>query len=256
MRALEIITNDMETKAREILIALAIRNNGDWGRIYEDVKNKTYPTDEEIKQAKSVKCITILDEEYPNELKQSFKPPFVLFYEGDINLLKNNNKDNVAYMGTREPSKYATDSTKALVDQDKHTTIITSLSKGIGTIAAQRAIADNKHVIAVLPCGLQAMTNDLFGLAQNIIDNKGLVLTEYPDNVAQDSNTCVMRNRIVVALSHELRITEAKDKSSVNVAISWALTQGKDVSVLPHNVSNNCINNKLIQDGAEVLLLS
>jgi len=38
------------------------------------------------------KYITILDKKYPSKLKAINKPPFVLFYKGDINLLLENKK--------------------------------------------------------------------------------------------------------------------------------------------------------------------
>ena len=65
-------------KARDLLIAIWKKNNGVWEDIYEDLKNKVYPNEEEIDTIDNDKYITLLDEEYPLDLKYSYKPPFVL----------------------------------------------------------------------------------------------------------------------------------------------------------------------------------
>ena len=80
------MTKGKKNKARNILIALSLKHNGDWDKIYEDIQNKTLVEDTYTQQAENIKnVITILDEEYPQQLKNSFKPPFVLFYKGNIN---------------------------------------------------------------------------------------------------------------------------------------------------------------------------
>ena len=79
-------------KARTILIALAVKYQGDWQRIYNDIANKITPTSEEIAKVEYLEkeCITLLDENYPSMLKEIYKPPFVLFTKGNKDLLNNN----------------------------------------------------------------------------------------------------------------------------------------------------------------------
>lgn len=69
---------------RDILISLYVKNNGDWEKIYEDIRNKNTIEKEEAKKmvndftAKHKKVITLLDDDYPERLKRTFKPPFVI----------------------------------------------------------------------------------------------------------------------------------------------------------------------------------
>ena len=65
-------------KARDVLIAIWKKNNGVWEDIYKDLVNKVYPEDEEIETEDNGKYITLLDEDYPEDLKHQYKPPFVL----------------------------------------------------------------------------------------------------------------------------------------------------------------------------------
>lgn len=70
---------------RDIVIGFYVKNDGDWMKIYDDIKNQTIIEDEKeflnsVKEfeKKHKKVITIVDEDYPDELKMIYKPPFVL----------------------------------------------------------------------------------------------------------------------------------------------------------------------------------
>ena len=74
-------------ESKKYLLALAIKYKGNWNDIYNAISQR-----EELEGSYMLKValgyegkyITILDEEYPEHLRQSFKAPFVLFYEGNI----------------------------------------------------------------------------------------------------------------------------------------------------------------------------
>lgn len=67
-------------KARDIIIALWIKNSGDWDKIYRDIRDKNIDDNLEdyIKGIDTECLVTILDEGYPDRLKTRVKPPFVL----------------------------------------------------------------------------------------------------------------------------------------------------------------------------------
>lgn len=62
--------------AREILITLHNRFNGDWDKIYDFISNRKDLGD--IDLTNSENYITLLDEDYPVELKNTYRPPFVI----------------------------------------------------------------------------------------------------------------------------------------------------------------------------------
>lgn len=73
-------------KARNILIALYVKHEGDWVEMYEDIIKKEYPEemfeDTKVKEmCENPKVITILDDEYPEHLRHIFYPPFVIVME-------------------------------------------------------------------------------------------------------------------------------------------------------------------------------
>lgn len=69
-------------KARDILIALHIKHEGNWDYIYEDIRDKNIENIEnyikDYDEDELNEFVTILDEDYPQRLKQRFKPPFVI----------------------------------------------------------------------------------------------------------------------------------------------------------------------------------
>lgn len=75
---------------RNILLALSIQNNFDWEKTFLAIKNKEEVKDETWEEFDSYQCdfITILDENYPERFKKLYQPPFVIFYDGNIDLLK------------------------------------------------------------------------------------------------------------------------------------------------------------------------
>lgn len=78
---------------RDILIYFSLKYNGDFNKIYEalNVKEKTNQdlATELFRDYGNTKAITIVDENYPEILKGMNSPPFVLFYEGNLELLRN-----------------------------------------------------------------------------------------------------------------------------------------------------------------------
>lgn len=71
-------------EARNILIAIWKKCNGDWDAIYKVLRDKEYiDEDFSLDGVDTSQYVTLLDEEYPQWLKQSYKPPFVLM-KGDL----------------------------------------------------------------------------------------------------------------------------------------------------------------------------
>ena len=101
----------------KILVYLAIKYKGDWKKIIEAIESKEKVDAAEVEKVVSKldsKWITLLSNEYPDYLKRIYAPPIVLFYKGDISLLKN---DNVAIIGSREASEYGLDMCKKIATE-------------------------------------------------------------------------------------------------------------------------------------------
>ena len=238
-----------------MLIALATKYSGDYDCMLADITSRKLEGLEDLERDN--RCITILDSDYPKSLKNTVRPPLVLFYKGDITLL--NAKDKIAVVGTREPSGEAEMFTDTFISKcvASDRVIVTGLSMGIGATATLSALESGKKVIAVLGSGIDfcwpVCNKDLY---ERIIAEGGLVISEYPFSTEPLMTHFPARNRIIAALADSVCSMELKQRSGALITINYALSQGKTVYAKPNLFEINDVNNHLIDEGANCLTLS
>lgn len=239
---------------KDLLVYLSLKYKGDFKKIVNAIHKKETVKDEvalkEIKKVKS-KYITVLDDEYPDELRSIYMPPLVLYYYGDIKLLKSK-EIRVAVIGSRECTDYGKDITKKLVTPlaKKNRIIVSGFARGIDTIAHQVTLDNKGKTIAVLGSGIDYCypRNNL--PLYEAIKKDHLIISEYPNKVEPSPDNFPARNRIVAGIANKVLVTEAYINSGTNITVLYALRQGKDVMAVPHEAKKNSACNRLIQDGA------
>ncbi|MGL4617008.1 MAG: DNA-processing protein DprA [Mycoplasmoidaceae bacterium] len=76
----------------DVLLFFSIKYNGDWELIFEALQKKEKIKSKEINNIKNnftYKYMTIIDRKYPQSLKDVYKPPFLIYYNGNVSLLNN-----------------------------------------------------------------------------------------------------------------------------------------------------------------------
>ena len=74
------MTDTLTQKGRIVLIVLSLKHQNDWDKMYADILAHEDVGQEWLDQAKDVKdALTIIDTNYPFELRQCSKPPFVIY---------------------------------------------------------------------------------------------------------------------------------------------------------------------------------
>ena len=242
-------------KARDILIYLAIKYSGDWSFIYQAIKNKEKVDLEDVeivceKYQNSV--ITIMDKDYPLKLKNIYHPPFVIFYKGDKSLL---NMNIISLVGSRDVNEYGKSATKRIIKDfiNQDVCICSGLAIGVDAIAHDEAIKNNIKTIAVLPNGIESCYPKENFKLYNLIKEKGLLISEYPEKVKVDKKYFASRNRIIAGLSDSLVVPHVKKKSGTMVSVHFALEFGKDVYCVPYSIDDNSFGNTLIKEGAYLI---
>lgn len=178
--------------------------------------------------------VTILDEDYPKNLKNIYDAPIVLYYKGNKQLL-NSNKI-IAIVGCRNCTKYGENaSIKLAYDLSKEgICIISGMAKGIDSAAHYGAFKEKGKTIAVLGTGLDRIyPSENIKLYNEILENGGLILTEYVIGTKVNKLNFPARNRIISGLSNGVIVVEAKEKSGTLITVDFALEQGKDVFAIP-----------------------
>lgn len=236
---------------REIIIKIAIHHEGDWEKIYQTLQNKDY---EEILcqdlPKMDYKAVTILDEDYPDYLRETFRPPFVLFYYGDISLLKDPKK-NLAVIGSRAITEYGFNVTKEIVEElAKEVNVVSGLARGIDYIAHSSAINSGGKTIAILGSGIDYCyppeNIDLY----NEIKKNHLLISEYPGMTSPTPDKFPIRNRLIATIADTVLITEAYRRSGTSITASFALQFNKNICCVPYPYYRNSFCNHLIGEGA------
>ena len=253
----------MDYTAREVLLALSVKHKGDWNKIYRDILRKVPLKDEEVIEAKEkVKCpyITILDNEYPSALKDSYSPPFLIYYYGNYSLLES--PYALTAVGSRKPSLYQSDTTARLVREteaklENKVLLVSGMAKGIDQAAMKAAMASEAPVCAVLGSGIDIpYPKDNGGIYEYCKSEKGIVLSEYPEGTEARPDHFVMRNRISVALSRVLFVGGGSNRSGTMASVRRATECNREICALPCDITGDDITNSLIQDGADSILCS
>jgi DNA processing protein len=206
-------------------------------------------------QKAGVQVLTLLDDDYPANLRQIDAPPPLLYVRG---ALQPNDSWAVAIVGTRRASVYGRQVAHSLSRDltNSGITIVSGLALGVDTVAHKSALEHEGRTIAVLGSSVdQIYPPENRGLAQEIAE-QGALISEYPLGTRPDANNFPPRNRIISGFSRGVVIVEAGERSGALITAKFAAEQGRDVFAVPgsilHPGSIGC--NTLIQQGAIPLL--
>ena len=229
---------------RELLISYALFYGGEYMAIRKGIREQIPVPMKHVDNA-----LTIFDQEYPSELHDLRYPPYVLFYKGDLSLLK---EEKIAVVGSRKPCDYALKATECLCRGNKDKAVISGLAKGIDSQAHRNA----SKTIAISGCGIDRVYPYENALLYEEIGKKGLILSEYPDRVKPYAYHFPFRNRIIAALASKIYIMQSSERSGTMTTVNEGLELGRSIKVLPYDLfdPDGFQNNRLIYEGAEPIL--
>jgi len=215
---------------------------------------KTVDLEKELNLIKKsgVKVLTICDDKYPYQLKETPDPPLCLYIRGE---LKAEFSNSIAVVGSRRITSYGREMTQFLTSSLAYAGwhIVSGLAYGVDAAAHQATIDSSGITTAVLGGGLARLhPQDNISLARNIIEKGGAVISEFPMELSPTRRTFPMRNRVISGLCCGVLVIEAGVKSGSLITAGCALEQGRMVFAVPGRanspLSKGC--NKLIKDGA------
>ena len=205
---------------------------------------------EEFKEFDS---ISIMDPEYPEELLWMHNPPVLLFYSGNIDLLKH---PKIAVVGSRSCSRTGIQSVEKIINELNNELIVVSgLAKGIDAAAHYAAIRNGGKTIGVIGTGLDVFYPRSNKQLQKYMSGSHLVLIEYGPGQGHQKHHFPERNRIIAGLSRAVIVAEARMKSGSLITCERAMEEGRDVFAIPGSIldgrSDGC--HHLIQEGAKLV---
>lgn len=196
------------------------------------------------------------DYNYPKRLLRIKNYPKEIYAMGNINLL---NKNSIAIVGARDCNIYGIEQTKRFASylSQNDICIVSGLARGIDSIAHQYSMDKMGKTIAVIASGFNNIypkeNKDLFN---KILENDGLIISEWEPNVGIYMQNFPRRNRIISGITMATLVIQSKHRSGSNITAHNAFKQNREVFCIPGNIDESrCIgSNKLISEGACVVL--
>lgn len=200
---------------------------------------------------------TFLDKDFPSILNHIYNPPAILFMRGNRALL-DKRLNRIALVGARRCSLYGRNVARMLGKElGKYSTIIVSGgARGIDTHGHEGLLASQGYGIVVMGCGLDIVyPRENTKLFDRILQNNGLLVSEYPPSTPPSAKHFPARNRIISGLSRGVIVVEAKGSSGSLITADMAVSEGRDVFVVPCNLLDHTAdgNKFLMRNGAFVL---
>jgi DNA processing protein len=200
-------------------------------------------------EKRGIGILTLLDEDYPELLRQIDSPPPLLYFRGEFPLRE---QAFVAVIGahqgyTDQGIELAVQTGKRLVE--RKAVVVSGLAEGIDSAAHVGAVSHGGKTYAVLGTGLDKIyPSDNISLAEEISQN-GALITEYSLDVPVKVGQLMARNRIVVGLSQAVIVVEMDEKSPGTMdAANTAIRQGKPLFVMKKENSRKV--EELVAEGA------
>ena len=214
-------------------------------------------------QEKNIQIISYYDKTYPQQLKNLYDAPIVIYAIGNCRIL--NSKNKIADIGARKASNYGINIARQigifLSKNNIHT--ISGLALGIDVNSHLGVLKENSlnsasgRAIAVIGNGLDNIyPYQNKEIAEKIINSGGCIISEYIIGTKPLKNNFPARNRIISALADKLIVVEAEnEKSGTMITVDFSLELGKEIYVVPGNINSKMSvgTNKLIKDGAKII---
>lgn len=182
-------------------------------------------------EAEGGRLTTVLDEDYPMNLRLIYNLPPFLFYRGE---LRGDDAYSVAVVGTRRPSeegcararRMATSLARAGV------TVLSGLAVGIDTAAHEACLEAGGRTVAVLGSGIRrTYPKENTSLAQRI-PASGAVVSQFWPDAAPTSYTFPLRNVVTSGMGQGTVVVEASATSGAKMQARLAIEHGKQVFLL------------------------
>jgi DNA processing protein len=173
------------------------------------------------------------DSAYPRRLHHCEDAPLILFQKGNMPL---NASRVLAIVGSRNMSDYGKHFLENFVRDlvPYGVLVVSGLAYGVDAWAHRMCNENGIVNAAVLAHGLDRVYPGLHrSLAQDIVQNGGAMLTEFPCQTNPDRENFPKRNRIVAGLCDAVLVVEAARKGGALITADLANQYNRDVFALP-----------------------
>jgi DNA processing protein len=191
----------------------------------------------ELAAADGIHLTTVLDPDYPANLRFVYNLPPFLFYRGE---LRDDDAYSVAVVGTRQASPEGLARARKLAGRlaDEHVTVLSGLARGIDTAAHGGCLDAGGRTIAVLGSGIRRIYPPENAELAERIAAQGAVVSQFWPDAAPASYTFPRRNVVMSGMGQGTVVIEASETSGAKMQARLAIEHGKQVFLLASLVTD------------------
>lgn len=199
--------------------------------------------------------LALCDANYPVLLRETYQPPVILYYDGDLRALE---LPLVALVGARKITNYGRQVIGDIIKplQTAGVGVVSGLAMGVDYVVHQQCLNHRAVPIAVIGTSLDLAYPRSSQDLQVQVARQGLVLSEYPIGTGPRKHHFPARNRIIAGLCQTTVVIEAAENSGSLITANLALQENRNVLAVPGPInapmSVGC--NQLIAIGAGCVL--
>lgn len=212
---------------------------------------------ERVREIEGADVLVLDDGNYPALLREIPDPPITLYVRGAWESCVE--APCVALVGSRRCSTYGQNVALALARDlaARGVTIISGLARGIDAAAHRGALETGGRTVGVLGTGLdEVYPRDHKRLAQEIVEQGGALVSQFPLGTPPVPENFPYRNRIISGLSLGVVVIEASEKSGSLITARLAMEQNREVYAVPGNItSRNSFGTNYLIKGAGAKLV-
>lgn len=185
-----------------------------------------------------IQMVSVLDPEYPSNLRMIHQHPPVLFMRGTAD---ERDATSVAVVGTRHPTERGIDQARQLATglAESGVPVISGLAAGIDSAAHTAALAAGGRTVAVIGTGIDRAYPPQNASLQEEIAAKGLLVSQFLPGSSPTKASFPMRNAVMSGYALATVVIEAADRSGSRMQARLALRHGRHVflmrSLLEHD---------------------
>jgi DNA processing protein len=203
-------------------------------------------------QAEGIRVLSILDDEYPPNLRTIHNRPPLLFVRG---ALIDSDVRSIAIVGTRRASGQGlAAATSVAADLGEHGfTVVSGLAEGVDSAAHRAALAHDRRTIAVIGTGIRRSYPAKNTELQREIASVGAVVSQFWPDAPPTRTSFPMRNIVMSGLSQATVVIEASHTSGAKMQARFALEHGRPVFLLASLLEHAWAREYAERPGAHVI---
>jgi len=217
----------------DLNISRDIKDSAEKKKIY-DIECESIIRDAE---KKSIKVLSLLDEEYPENLKKIYDSPVLLYYKGKLDV---SDKYSLSIVGTRNPTEYGKYTCEKFTEKLSKLGIpvVSGFARGIDSIVHNVCLKNNNLTYAVFGCGVDVIyPSDNRKLYSELIE-RGAVISEFPVSSQPEKVNFPKRNRIISGIGLGSLIIESGIKGGSILTAEFAIDQNREVFAVPGYINS------------------